>query len=144
MFPRVLRASVGKADSCFRVVVESVVRYLAAELVGPRCASPGTGRACGAIHATFSGGVAAAGRADCVVSGFAGGADPGGFHVPRASRRGRQVGTGASRFAGRSIGAECGPATLGPKRQGACRISIRPWKYGQESILDVFSWRRLL
>ena len=41
---------------------------------------------------------AAIGSADCVVSGFAGGADPGRIHVSRAGGRGRQMGAGASRF----------------------------------------------
>ena len=45
---------------------------------------------------------------------------------------------------GRGFGASCGPTTLGPERQGAHRISIRPWKYGQEPLLDVISGRRLL
>ena len=45
---------------------------------------------------------------------------------------------------GRRFGSSCGPTTLGPERQGAHRISIRPWKYGQEPLLDVIARRRLL
>ncbi len=68
--------------------------------------APAPGGAGAAIRATFSRAVAAVGCADCAVSGFAGGADPGGVHVPRASRRGRQMGAGASGFEGRRIWVE--------------------------------------
>ncbi len=123
---------------------------LAAEPVGPRCASPAAsgraspGRAGAALRATDSRAVAAVGSADCAVSGFAGGADPGGVHVSRASRRGRPMGAGPSGFEGRRFGSGCGSTALGPERQGARCISIRPGKYGQEPLLDVISRRRLL
>ena len=52
--PWVFMAPIEQTDSGFRVVVESVVRDLAAEHVGPRRATPGTGRAGAAIRATVS------------------------------------------------------------------------------------------
>ena len=54
------------------------------------------------------------------------------------------MGARASGFEGRRFGSSGGPTTLGPERQGAHGISIRPWKYGQEPLLDVISRRRLL
>ncbi len=45
---------------------------------------------------------------------------------------------------GDALGQGCGPTALGPERQGAHCISIRPGKYGQEPLLDVISRRRLL
>ncbi len=101
-------------------------------------------RARPALHAIDSRTVAAVGGADCAVSGFAGGADPGGVHVSRASRRGRPMGARASGFKGRRFGSSGGPTTLGPERQGAHGISLRPGKYGQEPLLDVIARRRLL
>ena len=58
--------------------------------------APAQADAGAALHATDSRAVAAVGSADCAVSGFACGADPGGVHVSRASRRGRQMGASAS------------------------------------------------
>ena len=48
-------------------------------------------RAGAALHAIDSRTVAANGSADCALSGFAGGAGPGGGHVSRASRRGQPL-----------------------------------------------------
>src|SRR5208283_1652303 len=142
---KVLKASIGQADIGFPVVVGPVVRDLASEAVGlSRRASPGAGRAGAAIRATDSRAVAAVGSADCAVSGFAGGAGPGGGHVSRASRGGRQMAASAYRLEGRRFGPSRGPTTLGPQRQGARCISIRPGEYGQEPVLDVISRRRLL
>ena len=52
--------------------------------------SPATERSGAALRTADSRAVAAASSTDCAVSRFAGGADPGGVHVPRASRRGRR------------------------------------------------------
>ena len=106
--------------------------------------APPQARAGAALRATESRTIAAVGSADCPVSGFAGVADPGGVDVSRASGRGRPMGAGASGFARRGFGSSCGPTTLGPERQGAYPVSIRPWKYGQEPFLDVIARRRLL
>ena len=117
-------------------------------LAASRRASPAAGRAGAAPAPPYaqqtSRTIAAVGSADCPVSGFAGVADPGGVDVSRASGRGRPMGAGASGFTRRGFGSSCGPTTLGPERQGAYRISIRPWKYGQEPFLDVIARRRLL
>ena len=110
----------------------------------PQAAAGRQSRAGAALHARDSRTVAAVGGADCAVSGFAGGADPGGVHVSRASRRGRPMGARASGFKGRRFGSSGGPTTLGPERQGAHGISLRPGKYGQEPLLDVIARRRLL
>src|SRR5208283_582930 len=89
---KALKSSIGQADSGFPVVVGSIVRELASEAVGlSRRASPGAGRAGAAIRGTDSRAVAAVGSADCAVSGFAGGTDPGSGDVSRASRGGRQM-----------------------------------------------------
>ncbi len=45
---------------------------------------------------------------------------------------------------GDALGQGRGSAALGPERQSARCISIRPWKYGQEPLLGVFARRRLL
>src|ERR1017187_3162898 len=95
---RVLKASIGRPEFAFPVVVGSVVGGLASESIGlsrratPGAAArrPGSGadRAGSALHATDSRTVAAIGGADCAVSRFAGGSDPGGVHVSGATRRG--------------------------------------------------------
>src|SRR4029077_731988 len=140
MWKSVLMASIGQANFSFRGVVGPVVFDVASECVGlSRRATPGTGHAGRAVHATDSRADAGVGCADRIVSGFARGADPGGLHVSRASRRGGQMGTSAPRFEGRRFGSGGGPTTLGPECQGAYRIPIRSWKYGQEPVLDVIS-----
>src|ERR1035437_2499079 len=93
---RVLKASIGQGNFGFSGVGGPVVRDMASE---PAClsrrASLGAGHAGAATHATDSRPVAAVGSADCAVSRFPCGADPGGVHVSRASRRGRQMGASA-------------------------------------------------
>src|SRR6266446_6702077 len=93
----VFEASSARADSRFYDDPRSVVRYVASEPGGVSgCASPGAGRTSATTRATSSRAVAAVGSTRCAISGFAGGADPGCFHVSRASRRGRQMGARAS------------------------------------------------
>ena len=82
--------------------------------------------------------------ADCAVPGLTRRAGPGSRHVSRTSGGGRPMGASASRFEGRRVGSSRRSTTLGPERQGAHCISIRPGKYGQEPVLDLISRRRLL
>ena len=62
------------------------------DLPAPAQAAP----AAAAVPAADSRTVAAVGSADCAVSGFTGGADPGRIHISRAGRRGRPMGASAS------------------------------------------------
>src|SRR5882762_8130317 len=45
---------------------------------------------------------------------------------------------------GPRLGSSCGPTTVGPERQGAHCIRIRPGQHGQKPLLDFVSRRRLL
>ena len=50
----------------------------------------------------------------------------------------------ASGFEGRGFGSSGGPTALGPERQGADGVPLRPGEHGQEHFLDVLSGRCLL
>jgi hypothetical protein len=81
---RLFEVSIGQAESGLSLVVNSVLRGLASKFV---CRSRPR-RAGAVLCPTDSRPVAAVGRADCAVSGFAGGADSGGVDLSRAGRRG--------------------------------------------------------
>src|ERR1700747_2691621 len=111
-----LKAWIGQADFSFRGVVGPVVCDVASECVGlSRRATPGAEREGRVLHAADSRADSAGGCADCIVSGFARGADPFGLHVSGAGGRGGQMGTSEPRFEGRRLGSGGGPTTLGPE-----------------------------
>src|ERR1019366_5240273 len=101
---RILKASIGQADSRLCVVSHAVVRSLAAEYGGQSgraAASPAasrSGRAGTALRATDARTIAATGGADCALSGFACGADSRGRNVSRAGGGSGPMGTSASGF----------------------------------------------
>jgi hypothetical protein len=110
----------------------------------PGSAISGAGPARHPSHAADSRPIRAIGCAHRPLSGFTGCPNTGGLDVPRTGRRGRQVGAIASRFEGRRFSSNRGPAALGPQREGAHGIPIRPGKHGQKPLVDVVSRRRLL